>query len=277
MTDRPLADAALYRLLTWLSPSYPVGAYTYSHGLEAAFDAGLGAGEAEVAGWIADVLTRGGGFADAVFLRRAHDAAREGDADRLAGIAEFARAFAPTEELLTETLAQGAAFVDVTLGVADAPGASHTPASSSASGEVSAASPTGGAARRLSKPPTPTSDVGPAAATSFPRLRRLADAHGQVPYPVAVGCAAAEAGVPAQPAALAYAHAFAANLVSASLRLAPIGQTAGQRILAALEPAVAEAAERARATSLDRLTVSTLSADLCSMAHETQYARLFRS
>ena len=78
-------------------------------------------------------------------------------------------------------------------------------------------------------------------------------------------------------AACAYLHAVAANLVSAGVRLIPLGQTDGQRVLAALEPVVAAAAERALATPLDDVGGAAFRADIASMRHETQYTRLFRS
>jgi urease accessory protein len=226
-----LSDAAFYRLMTFMSPSYPTGAYTYSHGLEAAVEAGAVADAESAFAWIADVLARGGGFADLVFLLEAHRAASDGDLARLAAAAELARAFAPTAELLLETTAQGDAFVQVTLAV--------------------------GADASL--------------------LRSVSETIDRVPLPVAAGCAAAEAGAPARAAALAYAHAFAANLVSACLRLAPVGQTDGQRLLARLEPLAADAVERAGATAPGDLALSTLAVDIGSMRHETQHTRLFRS
>ena len=75
----------------------------------------------------------------------------------------------------------------------------------------------------------------------------------------------------------AYLHAVAANLVSAGVRLVPLGQTDGQRVLAALEPVVAATAERALVTPLDEVGSAAFRADLASMRHETQYTRLFRS
>jgi urease accessory protein len=225
-----LSGAALYRLLTFMSPSYPVGAYTYSHGLEAAVEASVVADVESAFAWMADVVARGGGFADLVFLYEAHRAAADGDAARLAAVAELARAFAPSAELLLETTAQGRAFADVTLAVAPSP-----------------------------------------------LLKSLSEAPDPTPIPVAAGCAAAEAGAPAQATALAYAHAFAANLVSACLRLAPIGQTDGQRLLARLEPVAADAVARAERAAPDDLTLSTLAVDVGSMRHETQHTRLFRS
>ena len=87
---------------------------------------------------------------------------------------------------------------------------------------------------------------------------------------------------PETPLALAdalvgYLEGFAANLVSAALRLGVIGQTDGQRILAALEPVVAGVAEAAMGREPADFGAATFAADLASMAHESQHVRLFRS
>ena len=109
-------------------------------------------------------------------------------------------------------------------------------------------------------------------------LDRLAAAwDGPVAYPVAVGVAAAGHGIALEPALAAYLHAVTANLISAGVRLIPLGQTDGQRLLAALEPIVAATAARALATPLDQVGGAAFRADLASMRHETQYTRLFRS
>jgi urease accessory protein len=109
-------------------------------------------------------------------------------------------------------------------------------------------------------------------------LEALATAwDGPVAYPVAVGVAAAGHGIALEPALGAYLHAVTANLISAGVRLVPLGQTDGQRLLAALEPVAAATAARARATPLDKVGGAAFRADLASMRHETQYTRLFRS
>ena len=100
---------------------------------------------------------------------------------------------------------------------------------------------------------------------------------GPVAYPVAVAVAAAGHGVALEPALAAFLQALVANWVSAGVRLVPLGQTDGQRVLAALEPVVAATAERALVTSLDDMGASAFRADLASLRHETQYTRLFRS
>ena len=79
------------------------------------------------------------------------------------------------------------------------------------------------------------------------------------------------------PSLAGYLHALAANLISAGVRLIPLGQTDGQRVLAALEPVVAATAQRALATPLDEVGSAAFRADLASLRHETQYTRLFRS
>lgn len=100
---------------------------------------------------------------------------------------------------------------------------------------------------------------------------------GAVTYPVAVGCAAAGHGIALGDTANGYLHAFAANLVSAAVRLVPLGQTDGQRILAKLENPVEESVKLALATDIENVWTATLMVDVCSMKHETQHTRLFRS
>jgi urease accessory protein len=95
--------------------------------------------------------------------------------------------------------------------------------------------------------------------------------------PAAFGAAAARAGIALDDALIGYLHAFAANLTSAGLRLGLIGQTDGQRILAALEPVIARAATAAKTRDPADFGAATFAVDLASMTHETQYSRLFRS
>jgi urease accessory protein len=100
---------------------------------------------------------------------------------------------------------------------------------------------------------------------------------GDVAYPVALGVAAAGHGVPLAPALEAALLAFVANLVSAAVRLGPIGQTDGQRVTAALLPRVRAAAAFAAGAGLDDLGGAAWRSDIASARHETQYTRLFRS
>ena len=96
-------------------------------------------------------------------------------------------------------------------------------------------------------------------------------------YAVTAGASCGCHGLALDSSLTAYLHAVAANLVSAALRTVPLGQTDGQRVTAALEPVLAEAAERAKTATIESLGTSTPMADWASMRHETQHTRLFRS
>jgi len=223
--------AALYRLLAWLSPSYPIGAFSYSSGIEWAVEAGDITDADALRGWLAVVIGEGGGFCDAVFFVHAHRAAISNDDAALRAVAELAAAFSPSKERHLETTAQGRAFLYTTRAAW----------------------------------PTPSLD----------RLTAVWD--GAVALPIAVGAASAGHGIALAPALHAYLHAMTANLISTGLRLVPLGQTDGQRVLAALEPVATATAARALVTSLDQVGGAAFRADLASMRHETQYTRLFRS
>lgn len=105
--------AALYRLMTWLSPAFPVGAFSYSSGIEWAVEAGDITDAASLRGWLAAMLADGSGFCDGVFLAQAHRAASSNDNAGLREIAELAAAFVPSRERQLETSAQGRAFIDI--------------------------------------------------------------------------------------------------------------------------------------------------------------------
>ena len=100
---------------------------------------------------------------------------------------------------------------------------------------------------------------------------------GEIAYPVALGALAAAHRVSEDDTALGLLHAFTANLVSAAVRLVPLGQTAGLRIQAQLAPLLAEVAEETMAATLDDLGGACFRADIAAMRHETQYTRLFRT
>ena len=89
--------------------------------------------------------------------------------------------------------------------------------------------------------------------------------------------AARRLGLPLAATATLCLQGFAANLVSAGVRLIPLGQTEGQRILARLVPLAAAVAEAALAAPADAVGGIALAADLAAMRHETQYTRLYRS
>lgn len=107
-TDGPMATATdLLTLAQWFSPAFPVGAFSYSHGLERAIDAGEVTDAKALQGWIGDVLHHGGGRSDAIFLAAAY---RAENVTAVEEIDATCRAFAPSRERLLETEAQGTAF-----------------------------------------------------------------------------------------------------------------------------------------------------------------------
>ena len=106
--------AALYRLMTWLSPSFPVGAFSYSSGIEWAVEAGDISDAATLRDWLAAMLTEGAGFCDAVFLAQIHRAVSAHDDAALRDIAELAAAFVASRERQLETSTQGRAFIETT-------------------------------------------------------------------------------------------------------------------------------------------------------------------
>ena len=228
-----VSPAALQRLFAWLSPSFPVGAFSYSHGLEWAIEDGTVTTSAGLEAWLGDVLRHGAGRNDAIVFVHAYAAAATSDRDALRAVTELAAAFQPSKERRLESCAQGAAFL-----------------------------------------------IAVSATWPNPRLAALSEALANepaVPYPVAVAAAAAAHDVPLGPALVACLNAFAANIVSAGVRAIPIGQTDGQRIIAALSPLIEEIAASSLHAGLDDLGGASFRADIASMKHETQYTRLFRS
>jgi hypothetical protein len=115
MSDASPPDAAaLYRLMAWLSPAYPVGAFSYSSGIEWAVEAGDIKDAETLRAWLAVMIGEGGGFCDAVLFVHAHRAIAANDDAGLRAVAELAAALVPSKERLLETTTQGRAFLDAT-------------------------------------------------------------------------------------------------------------------------------------------------------------------
>lgn len=104
-------EARLLRLLTWLSPAFPVGAFGFSHGLETAIREGAVSDVRSLTGWIAALLEHGSGWSDAVLMKGAWTAVTAENHAALDDIAELAEAMAPSLERRRETMAQGEAFL----------------------------------------------------------------------------------------------------------------------------------------------------------------------
>ncbi|WEK05325.1 MAG: urease accessory protein UreF [Candidatus Devosia phytovorans] len=99
---------ALQRLLTWLSPAFPVGAFAWSAGLETAITTGTVQDRQTTQDWVATTLAHGGMRTDAIILAHAHRAAR--DPAALADLADLSLALSPARERHDETTITGAAF-----------------------------------------------------------------------------------------------------------------------------------------------------------------------
>jgi urease accessory protein len=221
----------LYRLLAWLSPAYPIGAFSYSHGVETAVEEGFVRDRATLVAWLATVLRDGTGRVDGALFAAAWRAAVARDWPAFDAVAERAAAWRGTSEMALESRQQGGSFLSITR-------------------------------------------------TAW-RHADLDAAHarlgGEIALPVAVALAAAAHGIALKEALGGYLHAFTANLISAAVRTVPLGQSDGQVALAALEGAVRRTVEAALAADLDEVGTATPLLDWCSLRHETQYTRLFRS
>src|SRR5262245_2040522 len=232
--DKYAAPRSLIRLQNWLSPAFPTGAYSYSHGLEWAIESKQIHHRASLVDWLDADLRFGSARNDAIFFVEAWRCAAGGHHTRLLETAELSAAFRATSEFALEASQQGAASLATLRDVWRDP-----------------------AIDALSE-----------------GLRHRSIAPG-LPIVIAVGSAAE--GVPVGTALRAFLYALVSNLVTAGVRLIPLGQTDGQRALAELEQAVLEAGERALTACIDDLGSAALMVDFASMLHETQYTRLFRS
>lgn len=238
-----LTEHALFQLLAWTSPAYPTGAFSYSHGLEWAVETGAVTDLQTLLNYVTAVVSRGGGWVDTVLFAHAWRAAsaaanRPESHNQLEAVAE-----------LDDLAALACAF--------------------RGSAETALESRQQGAAFL---------DV-TRKAWPHPTLDAFANRRAGVPiaHCVAVAITCAAHGVPLTPSLHAYLHAVAANLVSAGARLIPLGQTQAQIAIARLSATLSDIIEHAQSTSLDDLGTSAPAVEICSLRHETQYTRLFRS
>jgi urease accessory protein len=227
-------------LQIWLSPSFPVGAFAYSHGLEKAAELCLVTDRETLTAWLGDLIEAGSLRNDLILTAVAWRAVRGTGWNELAQAAELATALAPSAERNLETTQQGSSFL----------------------AQITAAWPSPRVAAALAE--LATRGIDPAAGAGLA-------------YPIAFALAAAGHDVPLEPALAAYGTAFAGTLVSAAIRLSLVGQTDGQRVIAALAAKITSAAATAEHAALADLGSATLRSDLASLQHETQYSRLFRS
>jgi len=227
-----LTQLPLLRLLQLSSPALPVGAYTYSQGLEWAVESGVIHDEAGAGRWIGDLLGHGIGRYEAPLVAALMRAWGGGEGAALARLNADFLASRESAELRAETVQMGFSL------------------------------------RRL---------VGDLRDASLAGVAAQLDALPEVAFPTAWAGLAARWGIATEDAVAAYLWSWAENQVMAALKAVPLGQAAGQRLLAALGariPAVAREALRLPEAEWSNFTPALAIA--CSR-HETQYSRLFRS
>jgi urease accessory protein len=229
-----VSQVALLRQQSWLSPAFPTGSYSYSHGIEWAVEAGYIHDRQSLVDWLEADLCYGSGRNEAIFLIDAWRSAREEDCGKLLEIAELAAAFRGTSEFALETSQQAASCL-ATL-------------------------------RRV----WPDS-----------LLETLAELLSELRISpvlsVVLGVRAARQDIPATLALPAFLQSYLANLITAGVRLVPLGQTDGQLAIAELEPAVLAVSAQSQQATIHDLGSVGFMVDLASALHETQYTRLFRS
>lgn len=232
--------ASLQKLLTWLSPAFPVGAFAWSAGLETAIAERRITDSAALQNWLGGTLAHGGLKTDAILLAQAwksgaaqspsptigEDGTGGDPLATLADLADLAIALTPARERLMETSITGDSFA---IALKAWPVELREPL------------------------PTPC------------------------PYPIAVGAVAAAHGVPLHETLLAFLTAAVHGQISVAVRLVPLGQTDGLKVMAALEPAIAAMAEIASTSSLADIGGIAYATDIAQMQHETLEPRIFRS
>ncbi len=217
---------ALTKLLQLASPALPVGAYSYSQGLESAIASAVVTDAASAQSWIEDVLHLSIATMDAPIFLRLCAAWSNADAGAAEHWSALFLASRESAELRAETVQMGYSLV------------------------------------RL--------------------MDELGEAHpfeswDEVPFPAAFTCCAVRWNIEPRRALVGYLWSWAENQVMAAVKAIPLGQSAGQRLLLALGPIVAERAARAETIADDALGNLSPGLALLSAQHETQYSRLFRS
>jgi len=221
----------LVRLLQLASPALPIGAYSYSQGLERVVEDGAVHDALSARGWIGDVLDLVVSRGEAAVAWRLLVAARDGDWPTFAHWNLWFRVSRETAELRAETEQMGTSLAKLAIDL----------------------------------------DV------LDPSARRAVDEDAPITLPAAFALAARGFAVPADFALTALIWSWLENQVLAAVKLVPLGQVAGQRLLIALGAHVPTVVGTAQSIGDDDLSTFAPGVALASARHETQYTRLFRS
>lgn len=234
-------QAATWLQLIWLaSPALPVGGFSYSEGLEAAVEAGHVTDEPSAGAWLRDQLALVLGRSELPLLVQALAAWRAGDLARVQDLNDWMRTTRETAEARLQTEQMGRSMVEWL----------------------------------RNRPVAVPGDEGPVPDARVAALAALTPAPT---WPVAFALAAAQTQADARAVALSFAFGWSENMVQAALKAVPLGQSAGQRILAALAQDIPAVVERALTMREDERQSATPMLAILSARHETQYTRLFRS
>ena len=221
-------DSALLALLQLVSPALPVGAYSYSEGLEALVEQGVIANSVQLQAWLEQELRYGTVRLEAAIMVRAQNSFGSGDLEALATWNAWLSAARETLELRQQSWQMGQSLLKLLVDLQ-------------------------------------------------PQLESIKAAIDPCNWAVAFGIAAAAWQIDSQAAVMGYLQSWATNLVNAGVKLIPLGQTAGQQLLFGLQGLLIETTQSILGWEDEHLGSGGWGLALASMAHETQYTRLFRS
>jgi len=224
-----LSAQALLSLLQLANSSLPVGAYSYSEGLEFLVEAGIISDQPSLGHWLQQELHMGAVRLEAAMVVRAEKATRAGDRAALRYWNTWLSADRETAELRQQSWQMGYSL------------------------------------NRLLQ-------------ELQPELAPSLQACGEpINFAIAFGIAAAHWQIEPEAAVLGFLHSWASNLVNASVKLIPLGQTTGQQLLLALQPSLSQATQNILVLNDEDLYSCGWGLAIASMNHEVQYSRLFRS
>ncbi len=224
-----MSPTQLLSLLQLASPTLPVGAYSYSEGLEILVERGAIASASDLQSWLENALTSGAIRIEAAILARIWQAQNQQNYSQLQSWNHWTSATKETEELRQQSWQMGRTL------------------------------------QRL------LSEIQPSLLPSLTTIGTPSN------YVVVFGIAAAAWQIPLPETLLGYLQSWATNQITAGIKLIPLGQTTGQKLLLDLQPSFIQASQEILTLTDDDLSSCNWGLTLASMAHETQYTRLFRS
>ncbi|MFQ3615545.1 MAG: urease accessory protein UreF [Cyanobacteriota bacterium] len=264
-----LSAERLLRLLQLASPALPVGAYSYSEGLETLVTLGQLPNAASLQHWIEQELATGAMRLEAAAMARVYEAAIAPDLPALCEWNQWLSALREAEELRLQSWQMGRSLYRLLLELDPDLEPLLEACGETSDAVVTAAANTGVVA-------AVNLDANDAVNASVNNSVNAA-VNSTMNFAVVYAIAAAHWQIDQRAAILSYLHSWVSNLVNAGVKLIPLGQTAGQRLLLSLAPAIAQTTDAAIALPPDEFGACSWGQAIACMAHETLYTRLFRS